>query len=73
MSYTQYFHFRKEELKEEEFNEICDFVAEVAVDWYHDGSHGDAYVSDIKKKQKGGKFFSSEDYSGLSSLWKEQK
>ena len=73
MSYTQYFKFRKEELNEYEFSEICELVATIAVAWYHNGSHGDAYIADVRKGKLGGKFFSSNDSSGLAELWKKQK
>lgn len=73
MGYTQYFHFRNEELNEYEFSEICDLVAELAVAWYHGGKHGDAYIADVREENKGGKFFSANDYFGLAELWKKQK
>ncbi len=73
MSYTQYFKFRKEKLNEYEFCEICELVATIAVAWYHDGSHGDAYIADVREENKGRKFFSANDSSGLAELWKKQK
>lgn len=68
MGYTQYFSFKKD-ISEGEFREICDFIAQLAVTWYQNGNHGDAFIS---LEQKGGKYFSSGDALGLSEMWKSQ-
>lgn len=53
------------------FGEICDLVAELAVAWYHDGKHGDAFITE---GQLGGeRFFSTGDSTGLSQFWKSQE